>query len=330
MILVTGGTGFLGSYILQELLKSGRQVRALRRNQQLPAFLPPALQQQVEWAEGDILDVLSLEEAMKGVTAIIHAAAVVSFRRSDYARMYKINVEGTANVVNMALEAGVPRLVHISSVAAIGRSERDELLTENSKWDEEHPQTAYARSKHRAELEVWRGWGEGLQAVILNPSTILGYGDWSRGSCAIFKNAYDEFPWYTEGMNGFVDVEDVARAAVQLLDSPVNGERFIVSGENLVFRDLFNLMADHLGKKRPSRKATPFLGELAWRMEKLKSFFNKRAPLLTRDTARIARSKTRFSNEKLLRTLPGFQFTPLVETISKAAPRYLALASTKP
>src|SRR3954470_18909958 len=154
--------------------------------------------------------------------------------------MYQVNVEGTANVVNAAIERGVKRIVHVSSVAALGRTTKAETVNEQKKWEANKNNTHYAISKHHAEIQVWRGFAEGLNGMIINPSTILGFGDWNQSSCAIFKNAYREFPWYTEGINGFVGVEDVAEAAVQLLESSLNHKRFIVNGDNWSFRQVFN------------------------------------------------------------------------------------------
>ena len=169
--------------------------------------------------EAEVLDVVSLEDAMEGVSAVIHAAAIVSFDQKDRNRMYQVNVEGTANVVNCAIESGVTRMIHVSSVAALGRTTKAGVVTEEKKWEENSSNTHYAISKHHAEMHVYRGFAEGLEGVVINPSTILGYGDWHQSSCAIFKNAYKGFAWYTKGINGFVGVEDVAEATVQLLVS---------------------------------------------------------------------------------------------------------------
>ena len=172
-------------------------------------------------------------------------------------------------------------------------------------------------------MELRRAMGEGLNAAIVNPSTIIGYGDWNTGSCAIFKSVHDEFPWYTTGSNGFVDVADVARAVVVLLESDIRGERFLVSGENSSFQDLFNLIADGFSKKHPSMKATAFLGAVAWRIEKLKSLLSGKPSILNRETAHVAQSKVSFDHSKILTRFPGFQFTPLQETIYKSCAAYL-------
>lgn len=323
-ILVTGGTGFLGSYIIRELLNRNYRVRAIRRSGKLPFWLSEDELRGVEWVQGDVLDVVSLEDAMEGVDAIIHAAAMVSFVKKGRKEMYQVNVDGTANVVNIAIEKNIRRFVHISSVAAVGRTGLEGAVTEEKKWEESSSNTHYAISKHKGEMEVWRGMAEGLNGVILNPSTILGYGDWTQGSCAGFKTVYDGFPWYSTGVNGFVDVEDVARAAVLLMESSIREERFIVNGENWPFKKLMDTIAENFGRKRPSRATTPFLMGVAWRLEKVKSLFSGKTPLLTRETAKVAMSKTRFINDKILAALPGFSFTPLEQTIRAACQRYLA------
>lgn len=323
MILVTGGTGFLGSYIIKNLVEKGHAVRALRRNSPLPFYIPASIFEKVEWVEGDVLDMVSLADAVQGVDGVIHAAAIVSFSKRNRRQMYQVNMEGTANMVNAALEGKVKRFVHISSVAALGRSAKVEMVSEEKKWESGPNNTHYAISKHQGEMQAWRGFAEGLEGVVVNPSTILGYGNWHQSSCAIFKNTYKEFPWYTLGINGFVGIEDVAEATVALLFSGISQKKFIVSGENWIFRQVFNTIADNFHKKQPSRKATPALGEIAWRLEGIKSFFSGNHPLLTRETARVAHSKSSFNNRALLEALPGFAFTPLETVIKKACEKYI-------
>lgn len=324
MIFVTGGTGFIGSYIIKELVTKGYQVRALKRStSRLPFYIPEEIFKNVDWVEGDVLDVVSLEDAMAGANSVIHAAAIVSFFRGDKKVMYKTNIEGTANMINVALEKNVKRFVHVSSVAALGRKMDGGHVNEEKKWEDNKINTHYAISKHHSEVEVWRGIAEGLEAVILNPSTVIGYGDWNESSCKIFKTVYNEFKWYPTGVNGFVDVEDVARAAVAMVEARISGERFIVNGENWPFRKLFDTIADKFGKKHPYREATPFMGEMAWRAERIKSFISGKKPLLTRETARVSYSQTYFDNPKILGALPGFSFTPLEESILKSCKKYL-------
>ncbi len=313
----------MGAYIIQSLVEKGMAVRALRRSSsKLPFFIPEAIWQKVEWVEGDVLDVVALQEGMEGMDAVVHSAAIVSFAKADREAMYRVNVEGTANVVNMALEQGVRRLLHVSSVAALGRTAQAALVSEEKKWAASNNNTHYAISKHEAEMQAWRGFAEGLEGVIINPSTILGFGNWHQSSCAIFKNAYKEFPWYTTGVNGFVGVQDCAEAAVALLLSDINEKRFIVNAENRRFQSIFNTMAAGFGKRPPGRQATKFLSEVAWRVEAVKGALTGTKPLLSRETAKIAHSHTSFQNGALLKVLPHFRYQPLDAVIADACAQY--------
>ena len=323
VVFITGGTGFIGSYIIKNLIQKGYTVRAIRRSSKLPFYIPDEILKKVQWVEGDVLDTVSLHDAMQDAEAVIHAAAIVSFSKKERHRMYHVNVEGTANVVNAAIENKVKRFLHVSSVAALGRTTKTETINELKKWEENKSNTHYAISKHHSELHVWRGFAEGLEGIVINPSTVLGYGDWHQSSCAIFKNAYKEFPWYTKGINGFVGVEDVAETTVQLLFSEITQKKFIVNGENRSFQQLFNTIADGFHKKHPHKEATKAMGEIAWRLERLKEIFTGKKALLTRETAKVAHSKTSFDNSALLNALPGFQFTPLEAVIKTACEKYL-------
>ncbi len=329
MILVTGGTGFLGAYIIKELIEKGHTVRAIRRTNKLPFFISSALFDKVEWVEGDILDINSLEVAMEGIDTVIHSAAVVSFIKNERGNMYHVNVDGTANVVNIALEKKVRRIIYISSVAALGRTAGGGHVDEEKKWEVSKVNTHYAKSKYKGEIEVWRGFSEGLNGVILNPSTILGYGDWNNSSCSIFKKVYEEFQFYTGGINGFVDVEDAAKVIVLFAENNITEQRYIVNAENWEFQHLQNSIADGFNKKRPTKTATPFLMSLTWRLEKIKSLVSGNKPLITKESAKVAQSKTYFENAKILKDLKGFSFTPLEETIKKACKLYLGTINAK-
>jgi dihydroflavonol-4-reductase len=313
MILVTGSAGLLGHEVVQQLLQQGKAV-TIMYNQTMPAL---AKSPGVTAVKCDLLDVAGLELLMRGVTQVYHCAAMVSFNPSNHRQLYKINIEGTANLVNAAIDAGVKKMVHVSSVAAMGRLRQGQTVTEAMQWTEETSNSHYGKSKYLGEMEVWRGVGEGLEAVVVNPSIILGAGDWEGGSSKIFKSVYEEFPWYTEGVTGFVDVKDVARAMLQLMDSPVSGERFILSAENKTYREVFNLIAGAFGKKQPHKKVTPFIAALVWRLEALKSRFTGKEPLVTKETAATALTEIYFDNSKLGQYLPGWQYTPLADTVAQ-------------
>ena len=310
-ILVTGGSGLLGRELINQLLSQGKNVTAIYNNTPLDGFDSNNL----KIVKCNILDVIGLEEIMSGVDELYHCAGKVSFAPREVNQLYKINVEGTANVVNAALNAGVKKMVHVSSVSSLGRIRQDEAITENMQWSEETSNSKYGQSKYMGELEVWRGIAEGLNAVIVNPTIILGPGNWGESSTELFRSVYKEFPWYTEGTTGFVDVRDVARAMILLMGSEITAERFILSGENTSYRELFNKIADAFNKKRPSKKVTPLIAAIVWRWEAVKTKFTGRAPLITKETAATALAKVGFDNSKIKKSLPTFQFHSLDETI---------------
>lgn len=313
MILVTGATGLVGSELLKQLSAQNKRVRAL-----YCTTLPTQNSiENIEWFQADILDVVALEEAMKDVTQVFHCAAVVSFNPTKKKQLHQTNIEGTTNVVNACLQEGVEKLVFVSSVAALGRIREDKPIDETMNWTEETSNSEYGKSKYLAEMEVWRGIGEGLPAVIVNPVIILGASDWNKGSTEIFKTAYNEFPWYTEGTTGFVDVKDVAKAMIALMNSNITAERFILSSENCMYKDIFTKIAIAFNKKPPHKKVTPFLANVVWRWEAIKGKLTGIAPLLTKETAKTAQTKASFNNQKLKEILPTFNYTPLNETVKR-------------
>ncbi|MDQ6812783.1 MAG: NAD-dependent epimerase/dehydratase family protein [Bacteroidota bacterium] len=312
-ILVTGGTGLVGSHVIAQLVAKGRKVKALYRSK-----IPVSLQKEnIQWTKGDILDVVALNEAMEGVDQVYHCAAMLSFNASHQKELFQVNIDGTANIVNECLLAGVKKLCFVSSVSALGTNNKGVEINEETAWSEENNSSNYGKSKYLAEVEVWRGIAEGLQAVIVNPAIILGAGDWNQGSTKMFKTAYEEFPWYSQGVTGFVDVRDVARAMIQLMNSNVSGERFIVSAENKQYKDVFTMAAEAFGKKPPYKKASSFLAEVILRVEAIKSLLTRHQSLLTRETADAAQSIVTFNNNKLTNYLPAFTYTPLPETIKR-------------
>ena len=311
MILVTGGSGLLGAALIEALLKKGEKVKAIYNRKALPSFNNDGL----TTVQCDIMDVVKLEEVMQGVERVYHCAGLVSFHKKDVENLYRINVEGTANIVDAALAAGVKKLLHVSSVAALGRIRINEVISEKMQWTSETSNSRYGESKYLGEMEVWRGIAEGLNAVIVNPTIILGPGNWNEGSTAIFKSAYEEFPWYTTGTTGFVDVRDVVKAMILLMDSAITEEKFIISGHNETYQDVFNAIADGFNKKRPHKKVTTFLASAVSTWEAIKSRFTGKAPLVTKETAATAMAKAVFDNSKLLRFLPGFTYHTLPQTI---------------
>lgn len=329
-ILITGATGLVGSATARQLLAEGHVVWALHRPDSDRSLLSD-IESQIHWAEGDILDVLSLEKALADIEYVVHAAAVVSFVPRDRARMFKVNVEGTANVVNACLKKGVPKLCHVSSVAALGRpnprlipAAGPLVLDETQRWEDSPTNSNYAKTKYLAELEVWRGIAEGLRAVIVNPALILGEGDWHKSSTQLFRYVHDEKPFYTEGTVNYVDVQDIARIIPRLLFSEIQAERFILSAGTTSYRNLFENMARALGKKPPYLKVDTGLAAVVWRVEAVRSWLTGSRPLITRDTARSATHHFEYSNAKVKQAL-SYDFQPLGKTVQRVAESFLQL-----
>lgn len=320
--MVTGGTGFAGSHLLRRLVATGQPVRATKRPDSNMKWVAD-IAHKVEWVNCDVLDVTGLYEAMKGVEQVYHCAAIVSFSPKEKDLMRQTNVEGTANVVNMALECRVKKLLHVSSIAALGRKLNQPQVDENTAWEDSAINTQYAISKYFAEREVWRGIAEGLESVIVNPSVIIGEGNWQTGSCRLFTQVWEGLKFYPTGGTGFVDVLDLAAVMHRLMNSPVCGQRFIVNAHNLSYREFFTLVAQHLGKPAPGRPVTPFLAEIGWRLAALKGFFTQTSPLVTKETARMSQHRYYYSNAKLLAALPAFTFAGIEDTVARVSRLFL-------
>lgn len=312
MVLVTGATGLVGSHLIKALLQKGEQVRALYHS-----ALPPADLQNAEWVKCDILDIIALEEVLKDVKQVYHCAAIVSFNPKRKHLLYQTNIEGTANIVNACLDAGIEKLVYVSSVAALGKISNGELISEAIQWNNENDNSEYGKTKYLAEMEVWRGIAEGLNAVIVNPGIILGSGDWNKGSIEIFKTIYKEFPWYSEGVNGFVDVADVVNAMILLMESNIQAQRFILSVDNLSYKALFTEIAYCFNKKPPHKNVSPLIAAFVWRVEKIKSLLTGKDPMITKETAHSALAKVYYDNGKLKKFLPQFKYTPLKVSLQR-------------
>jgi nucleoside-diphosphate-sugar epimerase len=327
-IFVTGGTGFLGSYLLRYLVAQGNtDIRALKRATSSMALVGEVADQ-IKWIEGDILDIASLQEGMEGATQVYHCAAVVSYDPNQVQTMHEVNGTGTANVVNLALENGISKLVHVSSIAALGRSKNEHLINEATKWEQNKWNTQYAISKQKAEMEVWRGIAEGLNAAIVNPSVILGSGIWNEGTCRIFMNGWNDFPFFPKGGTGFVDVRDVAKATIALMECDIVEERFIISGENLSYQDVMTRIAVALNKKQPFIRVNFLLRELAWRAAWVYGKLRNKRPFITKETARQSARTHYYDNRKSLEQL-GITYTPLQKTIEDTATQLKAAANNE-
>ncbi len=313
-VFITGATGLLGSYLAKGFLDEGYAVKALKRTHSKMDFLGEYASK-IHWIEGDIFDLLILEKAIEENDLVIHSAAVVSFDSADKNLMMKTNVEGTANVVNVCLSKKIKKFVHISSVAALGKKKGQIYVNEESRWEDSDWYTNYAQSKYLSEIEVWRGISEGLPAVIVNPSLILGAGNWQQTSLKIFHYIAKGGKMYPTGLANVVDVRDIVRAVLLLSESPILGQRFILNGHTLSYKELFEKIALLMNKKPPFLKITPLLAEIAWLVSSLLALLTFRRPFISKETARNSQRKVIYENEKLQKAIPTFSFTPLHETL---------------
>lgn len=324
-IFVSGSTGLLGAHLLVELAKSHDRILALYRDQKSIEEVQLIFKYyqcesnfgSIEWQEGDILDVERLQELMHGIDQVYHCAALVSFDPSDAVDLHKINVEGTRNMLNSALSTGVSKFLHVSSTATIGSAAPSGYCTESSIFNTDEKHTFYAKSKYSAEREVYRASEEGLETVIINPCVIIGPGDSEKSSGSIFSSIYGGLKFYTEGANAFVDARDVASVMIKLMNSDVHSERFLCISENLKFKVLFNEVADEMGVKRPSIKASPMMTSIAWRLLKVGAFFSGKSPKITSESARASHKITRFSNQKIKDEM-AYEFVPVKDAIKNA------------
>lgn len=312
MILVTGATGFLGAELIKQLTDKQLKVRAIKRStSKIPALIID--NQLVEWVIADINEPESLADAFEDVTQVYHCAAFVSFDPKEKTKLLKINIEGTENIVTLCIENNA-RLLHVSSIAALGNAKKGEQITEKDFWEYDPHVHSYAISKYEGEMQVWRGIAEGLNAVIVNPAVIIGKNAGFAGSGAIFKLVKDGLKFYTDGATGIVDVEDVATAMILLMDSDITEERYTLSADNLHYKDFFAAIAQGFNIKAPSKAAKPWMLGIAWRAAKFASWFTGKAPALTKDAAKSSFNLSYYSNEKIKNTL-NFEFKPLQQSI---------------
>ncbi|HMM11039.1 MAG TPA: NAD-dependent epimerase/dehydratase family protein [Bacteroidales bacterium] len=333
MILVTGGTGMLGAQLLVQLTAKGQKIKALRRPTSDLSLIrktfgwysanPEKDFERIEWLEGDLLDSHFVDELVQGISHVYHCAAMVSFDSADRQQLKAVNERGTANLVNALLQVSHARLCHVSSIAAIGSNDNGSPADENTPWKYDARSSAYSISKYHAEREVWRGIAEGLDAVIVNPSVILGPGSWHSGSSALFSVAHKGMPFFTKGTTGYVDVRDVAVAMIRLMESPISGERYIVSAGNLSYQEFFNIAALALGSRPPRIEVKPWMSELAWRYYAIKGYVEGKKPAITRETARNAQKMRSYTSDKLI-AQTGMKFIPPEESIKHYAALYLS------
>ncbi len=331
MILVTGGTGLVGSRLLFDLTSRGEKVRALKRNtsnldgvRRVFSYFsdtPGDLFYNIEWVDGDIRNIDSLMEAMHNIEYVYHAAATISFNTADRESLIFDNVNGTRNVVNACLANSVKKLCFVSSTSALGTAGKKGLIDETCMWVADRLNSGYSQSKFYSEMEVWKGIEEGLKAVIVNPSIIFGPGFWDKGSSSMFSNIFRGLRFYPNGVTGFVSVEDVSAAMIALMKSTRSAERYILSSENLSYKEVFRMIALSLGVREPYIEATPLLATLALRLEDLRCIFGAKR-VLTQETINASRNKAYFSNAKFSDEFK-VDFQPVKSTILKMADYFI-------
>ena len=331
MILVTGGTGLVGSHLLFELAQMEEPVRVLIRNRDKIELVKKIfsyysddsenLIQKIDWVEGDILDLYSLNEAFTNIKKVYHCAAVVSFDGKDKSELINANVQGTENVVNLCLSNNIEKLCHVSSIASLGGSLNGDFIDENSKWTSSKNHSAYSASKYKSEMEVWRGIQEGLNAVIVNPSVILGPGFWNSGSGSLFTKAAKGMRYFTSGATGFIDVRDVADVMVKLMESEISAERFILSAENIYYKDLFDKVAEAMKVAKPKREATKNLLNLAVLLDGVASKLGLKKREITKDIVRSSMSVSGYTNEKVIKAI-GKTFIAIDKSINDIAEKF--------
>ena len=322
-ILVTGGTGLLGSHLLVHLAREGKLVKAIYRSKGALSEVERLFKfygiqdkwKTIEWVTADISDIDSMIEHLVDISEIYHCAALVSFNPADAEKLFEVNVVGTRNMVNLALEFEVDKLVYVSSTAAIGRSGLNGVITENTKWVNSPENTFYAKSKHMAEQEVWRGVEEGLKAAIVNPCVIIGPGSLERSTGAMFSQVSKGLKFYTKGANAFVDVRDVVQIMAKLMQSDISGQRYLTIGKNLSFKDVFTMIAKQMDKSAPSVYASKVMTGMGWRLEKVRSLLTGTSPRITVETARASHRVSRYSSRKVKEALL-FEFAPVDAAIA--------------
>ncbi|RZL41379.1 MAG: NAD-dependent epimerase/dehydratase family protein [Pedobacter sp.] len=334
MVLVTGATGLVGSYLLLHLIKNGESVTALYRDEKSIEKTKALFQlyqksdsfKNVQWVKGDIIDIPSLEEVFINIDYVYHCAAKISFDPRDEEKLRKINIEGTANIVNFCLAKNVKKLCFVSSISALGDLPSSQSITdEETDWNAEKPHSDYAISKYGAEMEIWRGHQEGLNVVIVNPGVILGAlpKSWNReeGSYKIITSIAKGLKYFTAGSTGFVGVTDVVKCMALLMNSDANGERYILVSENLPYKDIIDIIAKKLNVNAPKIEAKPWMTRWAWRLDWIRSNLFCRKRSLTRAISKSLHTKDVYSSQKLHQQL-NYQFQPMEEVIQEIANKY--------
>ncbi|MEN3323314.1 NAD-dependent epimerase/dehydratase family protein [Mariniflexile soesokkakense] len=332
MILVTGGTGLVGSHLLYRLVSNNENVRAIYRSERKIEQVKnvfatytsnyASLFETIEWVQADILDIPALTEAFKDITHVYHCAAFVSFEPHKYPLLRKTNIEGTANIVNFCISNNIKKLCHVSSIATLGKTLNNNPITEETIWNPEDDNNIYAITKYGAEMEVWRGTQEGLNAVIINPGVILGAGIWHFGSGSLFKKAHKGLKYYTSGTIGLIAVNDVVIVMTRLMKSDITNERFLLVAENWTYKQFLQTLAQSVKTTPPKKLANSFLLNISWKLDWLKYQLTGKKRQLTKHLTSSLMSKKNYNSTKLKAVL-SYNFKDIKETILEIGDLYL-------
>ena len=332
MVLVTGGTGLIGSHLLYRLVKNNERVKAIYRTEKKLKIVEKVFSyytenhkvafNKIEWVKADLLDIPSLSEAFKEVTHVFHCAAFVSFEPDKYYLLRQTNIEGTANIVNLCIANNVEKLCYVSSIAAVGEVNKDGEISEDSEWNREADNSVYAITKYGAEVEVWRGSQEGLDVVIVNPGVVLGAGIWRYGSGSIFNRVYKGNPYYTIGSIGLVDIEDVVNIMIKLIESDIKNERFVLVGENWTYKQFLQTISKNLEVVLPNKEAKKWQLQLSWRLDWLIHKIKGRRRRLTKQLVKTLITVKFYNNQKI-KTSINYNFKPIEKSIEEVCQIFL-------
>lgn len=331
MILVTGGTGLVGAHLLYHLLQKHPKIRATHRaSSDLESVKTvfayytediDSLYDRIEWVEANITEIPNLTKAFDGITQVYHCAAFISFNPKHYSALKKANIEGTANVVNLCLANKVRKLCYVSSIATLGTTPDGSAITEETAWNPEAKNSVYAITKYGAEMEVWRGTQEGLDAVVVKPGIILGEGYWKSGSGIIIHQAAKGIGFYTDGSSGFVDVRDVVGAMIALMESTIKNQGFILVSGNLRYQQFLSMLSKFFNRSGPKRKAPKALLYLLTYLDRFSNLIFGTKRKLLKATVRSMFTHWHYDASKIEASLP-MTFIPIEETIKRVAQAY--------
>lgn len=322
-VLLTGATGFVGSYIARHLIAQNQYEIFATKRENSNFNLLGKDSDSITWLTGDLDNYFFVEDCILKADVVIHIAGLVSYDKKDKKALFRQNTLCTRHVVNACLEAKIDQLIYMSSIAAISPANPTEPVSEKSlSFFKTKNSTDYSKSKYRAELEVWRGIEEGLSACIINPSVVIGAGTWNHSSCKLFKWVAKQQKHYPTGTTGFVDVRDVARFVQLCIENKTEKERFILNAANWSYKQLFDTIAKYLDVTPPQKAVNTVEAEIAWRLASVKAILTNQKSLLTKATARRSMEQNTYLNKKSLSA--GFEYRRLETTIEETAKIYLA------